>query len=83
MTGRERVIAAIERKPLDRIPKYDAFWEDALERWKGEGLVLPEPKFITVEGERKQIGTPQDEYFDFDILPIYMDVSMRFPFIRT
>ena len=79
MTGRERVIAAIERKPLDRIPKYDAFWEDALERWKGEGLVLPEPKFITVKGERKQIGTPQDEYFDFDILPIYMDVSMRFP----
>ena len=79
MTGHERVIGAIERKPIDRIPKYDAFWEDALERWKGEGFVLPEPRFITVEGEQKQIGTPQDEYFDFDILPLYMDVSMRFP----
>ena len=60
------MIAAIARTPLDRIPKYDTFWEDALERWKGEGLVLPEPKYITVEGERKQIGTPQDEYFDFN-----------------
>ena len=79
MTGRERVIAAIERKPLDRIPRYDAFWEDALERWKQEGLVLPKARTIMVEGETKQIRTPQDEYFDFDIAPVYMDISMRFP----
>ena len=79
MTGRERVIAAIERKPLDRIPRYDAFWEDALDRWKQEGLALPEPCTITVEGETKQIRTPADEYFDFDIAPLYMDISMRFP----
>jgi len=79
MTGRERVIAAIERKPLDRIPRYDAFWEDALERWQGEGLCLPEARNITVEGEQKQIGTPQGDYFDFDIMPLYMDISMRFP----
>jgi len=79
MTGRERVIAAIERKPLDRIPRYDAFWEDALERWQGEGLCLPEARYITVEGEQKQIGTPQGDYFDFDFMPLYMDISMRFP----
>ena len=79
MTGRERVIAAIERNPLDRIPRYDAFWEDALDRWKQEGLVLPQPRTITVEGETKQIRTPADEFFDFDIAPLYMDISMRFP----
>ena len=79
MTSRERVIAAIERMPLDRIPRYDAFWEDALERWVLEGLVLPAPHTITVEGETKQIGTPAGEYFDFDIAPVYMDISMRFP----
>ena len=38
MTGRERVIAAIERLPLDRIPRYDGFWEDTLLRWEREGL---------------------------------------------
>lgn len=79
MTGRERVIAAIERKPLDRIPRYDAFWEDALMHWKEDGLCLPEPRTILVNGETKQISTPENEYFGFDIAPLYMDVSMRFP----
>lgn len=79
MTGRERVIAAIERKPMDRIPRYDAFWEDALERWFGEGLQLPEPRTIQVDGETKQISSPVNEYFDFDIAPLYLDASMRFP----
>ena len=50
MTSRDRVIAAIERTSLDRIPRYDAFWEDALEQWKQEGLVLPPPRTITVAG---------------------------------
>ena len=79
MTGRERVIAAITRTPLDRIPRYDAFWEDALERWEHEGLCLPAPRTIVVEGETKQISTPVNDYFNFDITPLYMDVSMRFP----
>ena len=79
MTSRERVIAAIERKPLDRIPRYDGFWEDAIERWLGEGLHLPEPKTIQVNGETKMIDNPVYEYFNFDILPLYMDISMRFP----
>ena len=79
MTSRERVIAAIERKPLDRIPRYDAFWEDAIGRWEREGLRLPEPMTITVNGEVKPIDTPINQYFEFDIAPLYMDVSMRFP----
>lgn len=79
MTGRERVIAAITRTSLDRIPRYDAFWEDALERWEHEGLCLPAPRTIVVEGETKQISTPVNDYFHFDITPLYMDISMRFP----
>ena len=79
MTGRERIIAAIERKPLDRVPRYDAFWEDALELWTKEGLRLPEVKKILVDGEEKSIGRPVDEYFDFDLVQLFMDISMRFP----
>lgn len=79
MTGRERVIAAIERTPLDRIPRYDGFWEDALQRWETEGMVLPPQNTIMVDGEVKPIDTPASTYFNFDIAPLYMDVSMRFP----
>ena len=68
MTGRERVIAAIERKPLDRIPRYDGFWEDTFQRWEQEGLLLPAVKKITVEGEEKSIGRPVDFCFDLDVL---------------
>ena len=79
MTGRERVIAAIERLPLDRIPRYDGFWEDTLQRWEREGLRLPEVKKITVEGEEKCIGRPVDFFFDLDMVQLFMDISMRFP----
>ena len=63
MTGRERVIAAIERLPLDRFPRYDGFWEDTLLRWEQEGLRLPEVKKILVEGEEKCIGRLVDFCF--------------------
>ena len=79
MTGRERVIAAIERTPLDRIPRYDGFWEDTLERWEREGLTLPEMKKIMVEGREKTIGRPVDVGFDLDMVQLFMDISMRFP----
>jgi hypothetical protein len=39
MTGRERVIAAIERTPLDRIPRYDGFWEDTLSHSSSNGTM--------------------------------------------
>ena len=79
MTGRERVIAAIERQPLDRIPRYDGFWEDTLQRWEQEGLTLPDVKKITVEGEEKCIGRPVDFCFNLDMVQLFMDISMRFP----
>ncbi len=79
MTGRERVIAAIERKPLDRVPRFDAFWEDTLVRWQEEGLDLPDRIYLDLDGEQKPIGAPVWQYFDFDMVPLYLDVSMRFP----
>lgn len=79
MTSRERVIAAIERRPLDRVPRFDAFWEDTLIRWQEEGLVLPEARCIEVGGEQKAVDTPANAFFGFDIAPLYLDVSMRFP----
>ena len=79
MTSRERVIAAIERKPLDRIPRYEGFWEDALERWAAEGMELQPVPTLVVEGVEKKIGSAVGNYFGFDMAPLYMDVSMRFP----
>jgi len=78
MTGRERVIGAIERKPIDRVPRYDAFWEETLQQYIAQGLKLPTMKTILVDGDEKSIGRPVDEYFDFDIVQLFMDISMRF-----
>lgn len=79
MTGREWVTAAIERQSLDRLPRYDGFWEDTLMRREQEGLKLPEVKNILVEGEEKSIGRPVDACFYFDLAQLFMDISMRFP----
>jgi uroporphyrinogen decarboxylase len=38
MNSRDRVNAAFERKPHDRVPRHDTFWEDTLRRWSAEGL---------------------------------------------
>lgn len=79
MTGRERVTAAIERQPLDRVPRYDGFREDTLMRREQEVLKLPEVKNILVEGEEKSIGRPVDACFYFDLAQLFMDISMQSP----
>ncbi len=63
MNGKERVIAAIERQPVDRIPIYDSFWLDTLGRWQEEGFPP---------------DTNPEEYFDFDIHIMGIDASPRF-----
>lgn len=40
MTGKERVLGAINRIPIDRIPRYDAFWEETLEEYGKTADVL-------------------------------------------
>jgi uroporphyrinogen decarboxylase len=62
MDSRTRVMNAIQRKPLDRIPRYDAFWEDTLTAWRQQGLPA------NVEAQ---------DYFDFDIRMMFIDTSMR------
>ncbi len=61
MTSKERVIKAIRRQPVDRIPFTDAPWKETITRWRKEGL--PEEKH------------PND-YFEFDIRYSYfLDTS--------
>ncbi|MBN2311026.1 MAG: hypothetical protein JXR94_18770 [Candidatus Hydrogenedentes bacterium] len=62
MNGRTRVLHAMERKPLDRIPRYDSFWEDTLAAWREQGMPA---------------GVTADEFFDWDIRMMHMDASLR------
>ena len=79
MTARERVIAAIEHRQPDRVPRYDAFWEDTVAKYIADGLKLPPQRQVMVDGQVKKLGSPIEEYFNFDLQCLYMDVSMRFP----
>ncbi|MCP4645858.1 MAG: hypothetical protein GY851_35770 [bacterium] len=62
MDGLARVNAALDRRPVDRIPRYDSFWEDTLTLWREQGM--PE-------------DTPPEELFGFDIRTMSIDASMR------
>jgi uroporphyrinogen decarboxylase len=64
MDSRTRVRAALECQPLDRIPRYDSFWEDTLGLWRSQGM----PADVTPE-----------ELFDFDMRIMYLDASLRCP----
>jgi len=39
MTGRERVKRMFNREDQDRVPRFETFWPDTIERWQAEGLV--------------------------------------------
>ncbi len=38
LTSRERMIRALTRQPMDRIPRHDSFWGETYDRWLKEGL---------------------------------------------
>jgi uroporphyrinogen decarboxylase len=61
MDSRTRVLNILARKPVDRIPMHDAFWEDTLAQWRTQGL-----------GE----ADPCDR-FDMDFDAMYLDLSAR------
>lgn len=63
MSSRERVKAAIQFKPPDRMPCSESLWPDTVERWHEQGL----PR-----------GVPIDDYFGFDIATMSLDCSPRF-----
>jgi len=62
MDGRTRVANAIARRPLDRIPRYDSFWEDTLTAWRAQGMPA---------------DADPDEFFDWDMRMMHIDASMR------
>ncbi|MBN1808121.1 MAG: hypothetical protein JW909_03570 [Planctomycetes bacterium] len=54
MTGRERVDAVLNRRPVDHCPFFEAIWGDTIRRWQGEGR-MPE-------------GASAWEHFNMDIV---------------
>ncbi|MDR1588146.1 MAG: hypothetical protein LBS57_11870 [Treponema sp.] len=38
MTSRERFINAIERRPPDRAPRYDSFWDATIQEFQSRGM---------------------------------------------
>jgi hypothetical protein len=64
LTSRERVQKLLAFEETDRIAKQDAYWEDTLTRWHGEGL---------------PVDANVKEYFGLDFDNIYIDASLRLP----
>ena len=80
MTSRERVINAIERQPIDRIPKNDSFWDTTIAEFQKQGMpALPAMPVINADGLQKPAGNPVGDFFGFDMDTMFMDVSMRLP----
>ena len=69
MTSRERISIVLNGGIPDRVPIHDGYWEDALERWKGEGL----PESAACDKE-DSLG----EYFGTEIRLIRIDDSYLF-----
>ncbi len=67
MTGRERVLKAIDHAEPDRIPVHDSVWDATVKRWRREGL--PED------------SNPAD-YFGFEFSFFGADLTPGFP-VRT
>ena len=61
MDSLTRVRNAIERKAIDRIPIFDAAWEDTLSAWQKEGFPA---------------DTYPGDFFDWDIVTLSVDTSM-------
>lgn len=79
MTSRERVIAAINRTPQDRVPRYDAFWERTVENFVRQGMRIPARRTLTVDGGLvKPVSSPASDFFDFDMDFMYINTSMNF-----
>lgn len=63
MTSRERVQAAINFQPPDRMPCSESLWPDTLSLWREHGLPAE---------------TSVDDYFGFDISYMSLDCSPRY-----
>ncbi len=68
MTSRERVLAAIRRRPLDRVPLQDSPWQTTIARWRKEGL--PEDQGPA-------------EYFRYEFAGCSADLTLQLPTERV
>jgi len=64
MTSRERILLALNHKEADRVAIYDSPWTTTVKRWHREGL--PE-------------NTTPGEYFNYELCPVDVDVSLQLP----
>ena len=65
LTQRDRIIRAVKRREIDRIPMLDTAWAGTVRRWYNEGM----PKGISWE-----------KHFGFDnVIRIFPDNSPRYP----
>ena len=82
MNHRDRVRAALEFREADRIPRYDSFWLQTIDQYMKCGLAdrLPVNPVIEVDGLKRTIGSPIEDYFDFDIDILSIDTSLRMPY---
>jgi len=64
LTGRERVLLALQHRQADRIPITDGVLTNALERWYNEGLTKTQAPA---------------EVFGWEMMEIRADASLRFP----
>jgi uroporphyrinogen decarboxylase len=69
MTSRERVGMVFEGGIPDRVPAQDGYWEDALIRWRAEGL----PREALEDTDDSLL-----EFFDMEIRLVRLDSSFRF-----
>lgn len=65
MTPRERITAVFNHKQADRVGIMDHFWWEPLVEWQSEGSM---PK-----------NADPEDYFDFDIRKVGMDISPMLP----
>lgn len=63
MTSRERVTAALDFAPPDRLPVADALWDGLQQDWEREGLPA---------------GVTAADHFGWDLESMYIDASARF-----
>ena len=64
MIPRKRMLAALRREPLDRVPIHDSPWSMTVERWRREGLPAE---------------TSPEEFFDYELRQFGADTSLQLP----
>ncbi len=57
LNARERFLRTMNFEPVDRMPmmEWATWWDKTLERWKGEGLTMPEPEPCMTQAEALQL----------------------------